>query len=151
MNTEKQLSRITTLRNTDLVRVVNNGASRNITFADFSNGLDVVIDSRIQGNVRVVSVTTDTTIADSQLTAHFLSAPGGTNLTINLPAAASVYDGVNNLSPVYTVIKVNTSANNVVINPDGAETINGDASWILAGSAYPSAALISDGSNWWAL
>lgn len=62
--------------------------------------------------------------------------------TITLPSAATVGAGW-----VLTVKKIDTSVNVVTIDGDGAETIDGAASYDLA-DAYEAVTLVSDGTNW---
>jgi hypothetical protein len=64
------------------------------------------------------------------------------DVTISLTAAATLGDG-------YTlyVRKNDASANTVIIDPDGSETVNGSSTKSLT-AQYQSLKLICDGSNW---
>lgn len=65
-------------------------------------------------------------------------------VTLTLPPAASCADRV------YQVKKTDSSVNGVVIDGDGAETIDGLASQTLA-VQYEAIAVVSDGTQWWIL
>ena len=64
------------------------------------------------------------------------------NITINLPAALV---GFNNK---ITIKKIDSSANTVTIDPDGAETIDGQSSYDLI-LQYDSITVTSDGTQWY--
>lgn len=71
--------------------------------------------------------------------------PGGD--TFNLPALASVPLG-------HTIIIKDVSgqagADNLTIDPDGAESINGGASYVI-NTNYGSAIIVSSGGAWWVI
>lgn len=69
-----------------------------------------------------------------------VDATGGA-VTINL------FTAVGNTGKQVTVIKTDSGANAVTIDPSGAETVNGQATYALA-AQYESARLESDGSAW---
>jgi len=62
-------------------------------------------------------------------------------ITISLPAASGC------TGRTYVVKKVSAALNNVVIDPNGSETIDGAATRTLA-LQYESVLIQSDGSNW---
>lgn len=70
----------------------------------------------------------------------FADATSG-NLVFTLPPAANVPE------KVYIVLKKDSSANTVTLDGDAAETINGQASEVLA-SQYDFAIIKSDGAEW---
>lgn len=63
-------------------------------------------------------------------------------VSINLPDAAG-----ENANRVIIVKKMDGTTNRVLINPDGADTIDGSANYYLT-AQYQSVTLVSDGSNW---
>lgn len=68
-------------------------------------------------------------------------ASGGV-VTLNLPPAAK------GVWRVYTVKKIDGTANTVDVVPKGAETVDGSAPLSLS-SQYEVVQIISDGDNWW--
>ena len=71
----------------------------------------------------------------------FVDASGGA-VTITLPTAASATD------VEYFVKKIDSSANAVTIDGNGAETID-DATTQVLSSQYDAITLYSDGTEWW--
>ncbi|MHA1289726.1 MAG: LVIVD repeat-containing protein, partial [Candidatus Thorarchaeota archaeon] len=61
--------------------------------------------------------------------------------TISLPSAAGI------TGRLYTIKKIDDSVNDVVVDPDSAETIDGSATYSLS-SQWKYVTIISDGSNW---
>lgn len=90
-------------------------------------------------NFSYTSVSANTTL---DTTHHVVSvdASGGAR-TITLPTAV----GINGRE--YTIRKLDSSGNAVTIDGDGAETINGAATKVLA-AQYDVATIMSNGSNW---
>lgn len=91
-------------------------------------------------------VTTVTTTSHAAGTAHVILVDddtAGSTVTVTLPAA-SASEGFE-----YRIKKLGTTAN-VVVDPDGAETIDGAATATLA-VQYEAARIVSDGSNWWVI
>jgi hypothetical protein len=71
---------------------------------------------------------------------HLINTSGGT-ATVTLPAPSTdVFIRVKDISG-------NANTNNITVNPNAAETIDGSASLILD-SDYGSVVLVSDGTNW---
>ena len=62
-------------------------------------------------------------------------------VSINLPAAA------DNVDRVIMVKKVDGTSNNVVVDPNGSETIDGATSYTLS-TQYQAVSIISDGTEW---
>lgn len=71
-------------------------------------------------------------------------ATGGA-FDVDLPAAAIAGDGFE-----ITVIKIDSSANAVTLDPDGAELVNGEAGFALSGQ-WRWARVRSDGTAWYVL
>tara|TARA_B100000214_G_scaffold317245_1_gene251061 strand:- start:1819 stop:2676 length:858 start_codon:yes stop_codon:yes gene_type:complete len=65
----------------------------------------------------------------------------GTNVTITLPTAANI------MGRQYIIKRVDSSGNNVTIDPDGSETIEGASTMIL--DTGRSVVIQSDNNNWW--
>lgn len=63
------------------------------------------------------------------------------NITVTLPTAVGIAGRAFNIS------KRDVSANTVLINPDGSETINGDTN-VTISNQYDSVTVISDGADW---
>jgi len=72
----------------------------------------------------------------------------GGSRTVALPAAVTLWDSVNSVSNIIIVKRSDTHATNTcVINPDGAETIDGAASITLSGTNLPFVWIYTDGTN----
>jgi len=98
----------------------------------------VLIELDVGGNVETVSM--DTVLDETHHTV-LVDASGG-NVTITLPAAASY----NNT--VYAVKKIDASANTVTIDGNGAETIDGAATAVIA-AQNAVLTIKSDATEWW--
>ena len=73
----------------------------------------------------------------------------GSTVTVTLPFAASAFDVATNKGQRFTIKKIDTSAvNNVIIDPSGADLIDGNTLITLSGNLRPSVDVISDGANW---
>ncbi len=90
-------------------------------------------------NKVVQSKTADYTAASTD-DVILVNATSG-SVTISLPASGS------NEGKEYLIIKTDASANTVTVDPNGAETINGDSTIVLGGQ-YQALEIVSDGSNW---
>lgn len=96
----------------------------------------------------IISTTTNvTTISSSNYTALesddlILCNCNLNNINIALPAASSLQ------GHEYTIKKIDSTANTVTINPNGAETIDGESSYTLS-SQYQVIQIRSDGTNWY--
>jgi hypothetical protein len=83
------------------------------------------------GAASTTALTTDYTIGVD---------PTTTGATVNLPAASTV------TGQIFVVKHLNSSANNVTIDANGSETIDGSLTLVL--TAYNSATVQSTGSAW---
>jgi uncharacterized protein YqkB len=92
---------------------------------------------------RDVTKTTGTYTLDTTYDVVLCNCAGGA-ITLNLPAVATS-EGFG-----YTIKKIDSSANEVTINPSGLETIDDDTTLILD-SQYSSAQIVCDGTEWWIL
>ncbi len=86
------------------------------------------------------SVTTNTTITQTSGLVTLVVTCSSTDITIYLPTAAA-----NEAS--YNIIKVDSTANKVIIDPDGSETIDG-ASTMYIYDQWNFLQIQSDGTNW---
>ena len=72
---------------------------------------------------------------------HIYATAGAGGITLTLPSPSSVP------GQPFLIKKVDSAAGFVTINPNAAETIDGQASWQLV-NQYQSVELTSDGTNW---
>lgn len=87
----------------------------------------------------VVTVTTDTTLSDyTTVLVNAASAP----VTITLPAAAL------STNKIYRVKKIDATANIVIVEGNGAETIDGDLNITIA-FQNSSMDIVSNGTSWY--
>lgn len=107
------------------------GTARSIGFT-VNGSLNMAVVSKTSG---YTATTTDNTI--------LVDASGGA-VTITLPAAAGIS------GRLYTIKKTDSSGNNVVIDPNGAETIDGAATNTF-NTQYQSVTVVCDGSTWWTI
>jgi hypothetical protein len=82
--------------------------------------------------------------SDTLTTSHTVALCDATlgAITMTLPAAAS------STGRRYFIKKVDVSANAVTVDGNGAETIDGSATAVLA-SQYDSIEIVCDGTQWW--
>lgn len=86
------------------------------------------------------SVTTNTTISQTSGLVTLLVSCSSTDLVIYLPAAAA-----NQAS--YNIIKIDSTSNKVIIDPNASETIDGD-SILYIYDQWDYIQVQSDGTNW---
>jgi hypothetical protein len=133
--------------------------NRNIVFFDGTNNRILLGDwgavalpvISIGGAVLVNSfaaslrtITANATLTNQDCTV--LGDATGGAITVTLPTAASAFDGLG-AGRIYTVKKVDASANAVTLDGNGAETIDGAATAVLA-AQWASVRVQSDGTNW---
>jgi hypothetical protein len=97
----------------------------------------------VNGSVgqKVTAITGDTTLDATYNTV--VCNNGGTAITINLPTvASSACDG-----RIYTIKKGMSSTNNVTIDGDGSETIDGATTFVLS-DMQGAVTITSDGTEW---
>lgn len=90
----------------------------------------------------VSSQTADFTVTSSDSTKTFAVDATSGAVTASLLAAATAGDGFEN-----TFKKTDSSANAVTIDPNGSETIDDAASFVISGQ-YEAVTIRSDGTNW---
>ena len=88
---------------------------------------------------RPQALSQDTTLTASNTTTSVDASAAA--VTITLPLASQ------HVSRVYSIKKIDASANAVTITPSGADTIDGAATYSLA-AQWDSVTLVSDGSQW---
>lgn len=90
------------------------------------------------GNIHLTREIISTTTTLGAQSIVFASA----NITLNLPPAAQC-DG-----RVYVIVKTDSAATGVTINPDGSETISGASTFILS-AQYEAVIIACDGTAWY--
>lgn len=100
----------------------------------------------IRGMWRRVTTVTDTYTATLDDDLIVADSGGGGTFTITLPPAADAYDAATQTGKVLTFVNVHTD--DVTIDGDASETINGATTFLLD-VQYERVALISDGSAWY--
>lgn len=114
--------------------VKNSNADFDVTWADQTGGSGDTSKSKA-----VTAVTSNLTLNDAH---HVILADATSGqFTISLPAAAG-FD-----RKVFVIKKTDASANAVVIDPNGAETIDGLAT-IQLDAQFQAVALVCNGTSW---
>jgi DNA-binding beta-propeller fold protein YncE len=90
-------------------------------------------------------ITTVATTYTVLLTDDIIVSNGAAPFTITLPPAASAYDAATGTGSVFQFI--NTDTDDVTIEGDGAETINGAAN-VLLDVQFERLCVVSDGTQW---
>ena len=158
MARESNFTKVTTIGDNDLVRVIKDTSSRNMTKKNFVTDIQqLLID---------LGFLTASTLPPSVSQTRFIQTFGvnhtllltddallmdatGSSITVNLPFAATAFDVLTNKGQRFTIKKIDTSAvNDVIIDPAGADLIDGNTLVTLNGSLRPSIDIVSDGANW---
>lgn len=109
------------------------------------NTISTRFSSPIAGNSGVaidpVTVTANTTMGYPQAEGLYANATSGA-ITITLPDAQAVPK-----SKSFWIKRINTNANNVIINTGSSQTIDGNLTYTI-GQPYQTLNVISDGTNW---
>ena len=126
------------------------GATVKVTRATFGTGIatpyyvassgTVILHENAWTAIRSVSATTTALYTDDTI---LVDATGAAR-TVNLPAAT------NQTGKRYTIKKIDASVNAVTVDPSGAETVDGAATYPLV-VQYQSVTCQSDGTTWWVL
>jgi hypothetical protein len=90
-----------------------------------------------------ITINTNTTL-DATHHKVYVNASGGP-VTVTLPAAATAVS--NGAGRDYIIIKIDSSANAVTIDGNGAETINGAATYVIS-NQWTSISVGSNGTGW---
>jgi hypothetical protein len=124
----------------------------NITFTgggsvvtDSAGDLTLAPNSTGVTNVKNIAWTVTTKTGAATLTqaeAGVILVSAGVGYTLTLPAASG------NTGLTYTVIKTDDNANIITLDGNGAETINGAATYTALNAQYDYVTIVCDGSNW---
>jgi hypothetical protein len=110
-------------------------------FHEDSDYTDIVIEHGDRQGQHITTITGDTTLDENHHTV-IVDASGG-DVDVTLPPAATYY------WKIYEIKRIDSSANTVTVDGDGAETIDDSATQTL--NQYDCMRLQSDGSEWWIL
>lgn len=102
------------------------------------------LERHLKGKARRVRTVTEAYTATLDDDVVLGDATGGA-FSITLPAAAAAYDAATGTSKELTFVCL--TANDVTIDGEGAETINGAATLALA-AQYQRVTLVSNGTAW---
>lgn len=153
-NKESNFTKVTTLGNLDLIRVIFEGMSANITKSNFVKAIEQnLIDLGFSQTTADQSRKVETFAASHSLVSTdnvILMDATAADRVVDLPTAASVYDSATDKSQRFTIKKIDASNTfKVTVTPVGDELIDGEADVELLTDSRPFITIISDGSNWW--
>lgn len=120
---------------TDLLTVDGSADAVGVSTSTPASGLDV------QTSLGLAHTTVTTTTTLNQTHNVVLASDASGDFTITLPAAAS------NSGKVYYIKKTNSSENEITIDGNGGETIDG-ATTVVLYVQYDAIRILCDGSNW---
>lgn len=158
MGKETNFPKVITIGDNDLVRVIKDTSSRNMTKKNFVTDIGdlLIADGFLTEDtlppsvaltrfVQTFGVNHTAVLTDDVL---LMDATGST-LTVPLPFAADAFDVATEKGSRFTIAKIDSSAtNDVIIDPAGADLIGGNTLVTLSGTLKPSIDIVSDGSNW---
>lgn len=122
--------------------ILKNSAASTITTEDNIPGAAAAVESFSSPQEPVLTKAASYTVETTDIGKLIVADPTSASVTLSLPAAGLVSSG-RGISVLH-----NGTANSVIIDPDGSETVNGAATLTLTGK--PSfAQIISDGSSAW--
>jgi hypothetical protein len=104
--------------------------------ADVVNAHAADLDALGVRQINSISATSPAVFGD-----YVLADATSGNISVNLPSVATT-----SLKKI-DVKKIDATANTVTITPDGSDTIDGQASFIIS-NQYDSISLMTDGANW---
>lgn len=76
-----------------------------------------------------------------------LFSTGAPDRTLNLPTASTAFDATSKVCKIYWVKKIDAGAGDVILDGNGAETVDGGATATIT-VQYEAITLSTDGSNW---
>lgn len=143
----------------DTVRVLIGDNSRKISLQEFSEAQQPVLEnlgfvttsdspsgfSQIR-NVSTITTNYTLTLDDSILLCDTTIGP----ITITLPLAVNAWNATGSYGQQFTIKRITTDSNSVIINPDAADLLDG-GTITLSGPLLTKTTFISDGSNWWVI
>ena len=94
----------------------------------------------------IATKTADATLSLAEHTVLANAASGA--ITLALPTAASAYNSTTGVGQIYTIKKIDSSANTVTVDGNGSETIDGAATQVLA-AQWAVVRIQSNGSAWY--
>lgn len=145
MPKESNLTRKTSAATTDLVRMVVDGQSVDVTLANFASSISSSLSSLVSGVTMVARTTTG-----AMSLAYNVELCSGT-ITRTLPAPGTAYTASTGKSIVITVVNTGSSGT-VTVNPHDSESIyDGGAQSNVTLAAGVKATFASDGSNWYVI
>jgi Arylsulfatase regulator (Fe-S oxidoreductase) len=133
-------TKITDLSTTAASNSPQGGDTVGVLMDDYLRGIQQVIRKETFHNVLLKTGAYTVTSDDINRVIACDAVTGG--ITISLPAAATLTDGF-----AVTIIKIDSAENFVTIDADGAETIDGEPTFILW-RELQSVTITSDGLNW---
>ena len=158
MARESNFTKVTTISDNDLVRVIKDTSSRNMTKKNFVTDIQQLLED--------LGFLTASTLPPSVSQTRFIQTFGvnhslvltddallmdatGSTVTVTLPFAASAFDVATNKGQRFTIKKIDTiETYDVIIDPAGADLIDGNTLITLSGNLRPSIDIISDGADW---
>lgn len=143
----------------DYIRTVTQKVSTNISFIDMCTAIKpllegmnfLTVESSPAGfsQIRTLkTITSNYTITDADSVILCDTTAG--NITITLPTAASVWDDTGDFGQQFSIKRVSSDNNSVIINGATGEYVDSGV-YTLTGPNLTSATLISDGFDWWVL
>ncbi len=143
---ERNLSKATTVADADEIRIVQSGLSRSIRVDDFVSSTSTTSTAASTKNNKYRAEASSTNIVPADAVLSVDSTSG--DKTVLLPSAADVWDSATNIGQAFVIKKYAADANNVIINTTNSQTIDGAATYVLAGVNRPSVEVQSTGSEW---
>ena len=130
--------------NYDLIKPAVNDPTDQDLWGGYLNSNFDIIDTQLLANNKypMVTKTIDYTVLTTDLKTVFLSDATGAEIEYTLPSAVTATAGFS-----VTFVKIDSTSNNIIITPDGSETINDDVDYRIS-TQFESVTLVSDGSNW---
>lgn len=143
---------------TDWFRTIQNGSSRRISLEDMlASSVDELEDlgfltaSTIGSGVQNKQVVTEVATTYTLLTTDsvVLVDVSGGDVTINLMAVADAWDSANSKGQVFTIkLDVASGGNKVILDANGSELIDGNATYELIGASLLFVSIITNGTSW---
>ncbi len=141
-NFESSLPRVTTLADSDDIRVISGSTSSNISFASFEALLTASSSTGVVRTFRTVALSTALALTDD-----VLMVLAGADLTITLPDVTTATSGT-----VYTIKKVDISdVFTVTLATSLSQTIDGNDTFILEGPKQVFVNVMAADTEWFVI